>query len=163
MDRGPNGVGPLEPKERVMDVSIWTWIVAIAGLAIMGVLGGLQLIAALRPRSAWVVENVYGGRPEATDPRAYFAFNQGFAWADTFLWAPLQIAGSIGMLLGVRWGFLLALMASVPFWYSAILIFIWDRDLGFRQSTVFYWVVVWGLFPAFGVVEGGYCFVRLLE
>ena len=145
-----------------MEVSVWTWIVAIAGLTIMGVLGGLQLIAALRPRSAWVVENVYGGRPEATDPSAYFAFNQGFAWADPFFWAPLQIAGSIGMLLGARWGFLLALMASVPFWYSAILIFIWDRDLGFRQSTVFYWVVVWGLFPAFGVFEGAYCFIRLL-
>ena len=129
----------------------------------MGVLGGLQLIAVLRPKSIWVIENVYGGRPEATDPTAYFAFSQGFAWADAFFWAPLQIAGSLGMLLGQRWGFLLALMASVPFWYSAIPIFIWDRDLGFRQNTVFYWVIVWGIFPAFGVFEGLYCFVRLLE
>ena len=103
-----------------MEVTAWTWTVAIAGLMIMFVLGGLQLTAVLRPRSAWVIHNVYGGRPEATDPTAYFAFNQGFAWADPFFWAPLQIAGSIGMLLGHRWGFLLALMASVPFWYSAI-------------------------------------------
>lgn len=75
----------------------------------------LQLVAALRPRAAWTIQNVYGGSPEATDPKAYFAFNQGMAWADPFLWAPVQFAGSAGMLMGERWGFLLALMASVPF------------------------------------------------
>jgi hypothetical protein len=31
----------------------------------------------------------------------------------------------------------------VPFWYSAIPLFIWDRDLGFRENTVNYWLVVW--------------------
>ena len=87
-----------------MEVTTWTWIVAVAGALIMGVLGALQLVAALRPRSPWVIENVYGGQPEATDPKAYFAFNQGYAWADPFFWAPLQIAGSIGTLLGHRWG-----------------------------------------------------------
>lgn len=29
----------------------------------------------------------------------------GMAWADPFLWAPLQAVGSIGMLLGDRWDF----------------------------------------------------------
>ncbi len=146
-----------------MEVTAWTWVVAVAGLVIICVLAGLQLIAVLHPRSTWVIENIYGGHPESTDTRAYFAFNQGFAWADAFFWAPLQIGGSIGMLLGDRWGFLLALIASVPFWYSAILVFVWDRDLGFRRNTVFYWTIIWGMFPTFGVLEGAYCFVRLLE
>ena len=145
-----------------MEVDALTWVVAIGGLAIMGLLGSLQLVAVLRPRAAWTVENVYGGSPDATDPTAYFAFNQGYAWADAVFWAPLQVAGSIGMLLGERWGFALALVASVPFWYTAIPIFIWDRDLGFRQNTVFYWVVVWGMFPAFGILEGVYTFARLI-
>lgn len=146
-----------------MDVTAATWIVAVGGLLIMGLLASLQLVAVVRPRAEWTIENVYGGRPEATDPTAYFAFNQGYAWADVFFWAPFQIAGSIGMLLGERWGFLLALVASVPFWYTAVPIFIWDRDLGFRQNTVFYWVVVWGMFPAFGVAETAYTFFRLLD
>lgn len=146
-----------------MEVTSWTWSVAIAGLVLMTLLGGLQLVAVLRPRSDWTVDNVYGGTPEATDPKAYFAFNQGWAWADAFFWAPLQIAASIGMLLGERWGFLMALAASVPFWYTSIAIFIWDRDLGFRKNTFSYWVIVWGMWPAFGVVEGLYAFVRLLE
>ena len=145
-----------------MDVTLLTWIVALTGLALIVLLGALQLVAVLRPRSAWTIENVYGGDPSRTDPTAYFAFNQGVAWADPFFWAPLQIAGSIGMLLGQRWGFLLALVASVPFWYSAILIFVWDRDLGFRNPTVNYWVV-WGIWPVFGILEGVYCVVRLLE
>lgn len=146
-----------------MDVTLATWVVAVAGLLLMALLGGLQLVAVVSPRSEWTIENVYGGDPAGTDPRAYFAFNQGYAWADAPFWAPLQIAGSIGMLLGQRWGFLLALMASVPFWYTAIPIFIWDRDMGFRSNTFGYWVVIWGIWPAFGIVAGVYCFIRLLQ
>ena len=146
-----------------MEVTAITWIVAIAGLGLIGLLAALQLVAVIDPRGEWTIENVYGGDPGATDPKAYFAFNQGYAWADGFFWAPLQIAGSVGMLLGQRWGFLLALVASVPFWYTAITTFIWDRDLGFRQNTFTYWAVIWGMWPVFGVLEGIYSFVRLLE
>jgi hypothetical protein len=146
-----------------MDVTPVTWVVAIAGLALILLLGSFQTVALLRPRAQWTIDNVYGGSPEMTDPKAYFAFNQGHAWADPIFWAPLQIAGSIGMVLGHRWGFLLALMASVPYWYTAILFFIWDRDLGVRKNTVNYWVVIWGMWPVFGVVSGIYCFVRLVE
>ena len=146
-----------------MEATVMTWIVAICGLLIIGLLATLQFIAVLRPRSDWTIKNVYGGSPSATDSKAYFAFNQGYAWADTVFWAPIQIAGSVGMLLGLRWGFLLALIGSVPFWYTAIPIFIWDRDMGFRKSTVTYWVFVWGMFPAFGVLEMVYCFVRLMD
>lgn len=146
-----------------MDVTATTWVIALTGLALISLLATLQLVAVFRPRAAWTIENVYGGSPEDTDPKAYFAFNQACAWADPFLWAPLQIVGSVGMLLGERWGFLLALVASVPFWYTAVFFYFWDRDLGFRKPTFNYWVVVWGMWPAFGVVEGVYCFVRLLE
>ena len=146
----------------MMDVTAFTWVVAIAGLALILLLGSLQLAAVIRPRSDWTIKNVYGGTPDGTDPKAYFAFNQGFAWADPFFWAPLQIAGSVGMLLGERWGFLLALAATVPFVYTAIPIYIWDRDMGFRQNTFNYWVVIWGIWPAFGLIEGVYTFTRLL-
>jgi hypothetical protein len=145
-----------------MDVTLQTGIVAVAGLLIAGLLLSAQLVAVFSPRGEWTVKNVYGGNPSATDPKAYFAFNQGYAWADTFFWLPMQIAGSIGMLLGERWGFLLALVGAVPFWYTGITIYIWDRDMGFRQNTFVYWVFVWGMFPAFGVLEMVYCFARLM-
>ncbi len=128
----------------------------------MTLLMTLQFIALLSPRGVWTIKNVYGGSPDSTDPRAYFAFNQGFALADTVFWGPLQITGSIGMLMGERWGFLLALVASVPFWYSAIVFFVWDRDMGFRRPTFSYWVFVWGMFPLFGIIEMVYCFLRLV-
>lgn len=50
----------------------------------------------------------------------------------------------------------------MPFWYSAIPLFIWDRDLDFRENTFTYWVT-WGIWPVFGVVEGIYTFWRLLD
>lgn len=58
-----------------MDVTVMTGVVAVAGLAIMGLLGSLQLVAVLRTRADWTIENVYGGSPDDTDPTAYFAFN----------------------------------------------------------------------------------------
>jgi hypothetical protein len=145
-----------------MGVTPMTWVVALAGLVLIGLLAAVQLVAVLRPRAKWTIDNVYGGDPSATDPTAYFAFNQGLAWADPLFWAPIQIAGSVGMLVGERWGFLLALMASVPFWYTAILLYHWDRALRFRKPTVTYWIT-WGIWPVFGVLEGVYCFVRLLD
>jgi hypothetical protein len=145
-----------------MEVTLGTWVVAVAGLVLIGLLSTLQLAAIVRPRARWTVSNVYGGTPDSTDASAYFAFNQGFAWADVMLWAPLQVVGSIGMLLGQTWGFLLALAASVPYVYSAVPIFVWDRDLGFRGSGFSYWVVIWGMWPAFGLIQGGYVFIRLL-
>jgi hypothetical protein len=145
-----------------MDVTASTVIVAVTGLLLIALLGALQLIAVMRPRAPWTIANVYGGTPGSTDPVAYFAFNQGFAWADAMFWAPLQISGSIGMLMGERWGFIVALVASVPFWYTAIPIFIWDRDLGFRKNTLGYWLIVWGMWPTYGVVAGLYSALRLL-
>ncbi len=145
-----------------MQVTAMTWTIATAGFVIMGVLWTVQLIAFLRPHASWTIENIYGGSPDSTDPKAYYAFNQGYAVADTLFWGPLQFAASAGMLLGQRWGFLLGLAASVPFWYAAVTFFVWDRDLGFRGNTVFYWVVVWGMFPVYGIAEGIYCLWRLL-
>jgi hypothetical protein len=145
-----------------VEVTTATWVIAIAGLVLILLLGALQFVAVIRPRSDWTVQNVYGGDPDSTDPKAYFAYNQGYAWADVFLWAPIQIAASIGMLMGERWGFLLALVAAVPYVYTAITIYIWDRDLGYRKNTIGYWVIIWGIWPIFGFIQGIYSLVRLL-
>ena len=145
-----------------MSVTPMTWFVAVGGLVLICLLGAVQLIAVLRPRDRWTIENVYGGDPADTDPVAYFAFNRGLAVADTFFWAPLQIGASVGMIAGQRWGFVLALIASVPFWYTAVTLYIWDHDLGFRKRTATYWIT-WGIWPVFGVIESVYCVVRLLE
>jgi hypothetical protein len=145
-----------------MEVTTVTVVIAVAGLVLIGLLCALQLVALLRPRAEWTVRNVYGGDPERTDQTAYFAMNQGFATADVFVWLPLQVLGSMGMLLGTTWGFGLSLAASVPYVYTAIQCYIWDRDLGFREDTLSYWVVVWGMWPAFGLLQGSYALWRLL-
>ena len=51
-----------------MEVTALTWVVAVLGLLIIGLLASLQLVAVLRPRSEWTIENVYGSSPEGTDP-----------------------------------------------------------------------------------------------
>lgn len=46
-----------------MEVTAATWIVALVGLVLIALLGGLQLVALLRPRAQWTIDNVYGGSP----------------------------------------------------------------------------------------------------
>ena len=46
-----------------MDVTPMTWIVAIGGLALIALLGGVELVALVRPRSEWTIANIYGGSP----------------------------------------------------------------------------------------------------
>lgn len=102
-----------------------TWTVALIGLLLISLLSGLQSVDALRPRAPRTTENINGGSPDDTDPADCLAFNQATAWADPFRWAV---------------GFLLALVASVPFWYTAVYLCFWDRDLGFCGKTLGYWV-----------------------
>jgi hypothetical protein len=145
-----------------MEVTQMTWAISLTGLFLIIFLMTVQLVAVFRPRGDWTVKYVYGGDPNSTDPKAYFAFNRGYAWGDSFFWGPIQIMGSVGMLLGEKWGYLLALIGATMFWYSSINIFIWDRDMGFRKNTIIYWVFVWGMWPAFGLLETLYCFRRLI-
>ena len=65
------------------------------------------------------------------------------------------------MLAGQRWGFMLALASSLPYIYTGVIFFIWDRDLRFREPTFNYWVVVWGMWPVFGAIQLTYCLARL--
>ena len=57
----------------VMEVTLITWIVGVAGLLLMGLLTAVELVAVIKPRSEWTIENIYGGDPSGTDPKAYFA------------------------------------------------------------------------------------------
>ena len=49
-----------------MEVTLLNRIVAIAGLALIGVLGSLQMVALLRPHSDWTIDNVHGGQTPTT-------------------------------------------------------------------------------------------------
>ena len=49
-----------------------------------------------------------------------------------------------------------------PSIHTVVQAFLWDRDIAFRQITLYYWAFIWAGWPAFGVVEMVSCFVRLL-
>ncbi len=44
-----------------MEVTTLTWIVGVVGGLIHGNLMAAQLVAVIRPRDRWKIENVYGG------------------------------------------------------------------------------------------------------
>ncbi|MDC1142132.1 hypothetical protein OAU50_03500 [Planctomycetota bacterium] len=144
-----------------MELTTNAMVLAIVGTALMTLLFALQLIAVVRPESPWTIKNVFKGDPDTTDRKAYFAFNKGLAWADVIFWGPLQFASCIGILACERWGYVFAMGSAVPFIYTGITLFVWDREMGIRESTTSYWAL-WAVFPVFGAIQFLYCSWRLL-
>jgi len=145
---------PIEPLVRignfqhgVMQVDRWTRVIAVFGLLMVAIIFPIQLIVVLKPNSYWISDNLYKGPSNLED--------SGPAWADILLYTPLQIAASIGMLLGHEWGFLLGIACGAVMIYLYIIIFV-------VKSTLYFWVIDWGIWPVFASIESLYAFYRLL-
>ena len=98
-----------------------------------------------------------------TDPKAYFAWNVGFAWADVVVTLPLQLIAGAGVFRGKRWGYALLVAASVPYVYSALPCLVWDRSFHVDQPTIFWWAIVFALWPVFGLLQFIIAFLVLLR
>jgi len=130
-----------------MHVDQWTRAIAVFGLLMVAIIFPVQLIVVLKPEIYWISDFFYKGPLKLED--------RGSAWADILLYTPLQIAASVGMLLGHEWGFLLGIACGAVMIYLYILIFV-------VKSTLYFWVIDWGVWPVFASVESFYAFYRLL-
>ena len=63
--------------EAELEVTLVTWMVALGGLALMGLLMTLQAIAVVRPRAPWTIRNIYGGDPERHRPEGLLRLQPG--------------------------------------------------------------------------------------
>ena len=102
-----------------------TWALVIFGVvAIFLPVLYAQVLMVTRPDSQATKDLLIGKGDDWRD-KTHFRSALGYAWADFLVWFPTLLAGSVGILLGHHWGYVLwgasgviSVYINVVFWFS---------------------------------------------
>ena len=114
-----------------MKPTIFTWI-----LAIFGAITFLPLIAAqfgmlLKPDSRQVKDLIIGKGKEWRE-LTHFRSALAFAWADILIILPLLVSGTLGVLSGQLWGYVLWLALGIHSIYFSIVFWVLRKPMPIR-------------------------------
>jgi len=92
----------------------------------------------------------------------HFGFAKGCAWADWVLMVPLVVSGSIGVLLGHAWGYVLwGAAGSMALYINIILWFMEKQYVYPSRGAIRYFTYYWGFFVYWGALALAYSVLRL--
>ena len=146
-----------------MEVTVTTWAIALIGLGLISLLASLQLVAVLRPACDLDRRQRVRRVTRSDRPRRLLRVQPGQCLGRPILvgtaadrrqhrHAPRRAVGIPACAHGLG-----AVLVHV-----GVLLHLGPRPR-LPENTFNYWFVIWGMWPVFGVTEGVYCFVRLLE
>jgi len=121
-------------------------VLVIFGLVfVFAVLVYGQILMVSRPHGR-KTKDLLIGKGEDWRDKTHFRFSYGGAWADLLFFLPLLLAGSVGVLLGDRWGYILwAVSGGVSAYISIILLFTEKEYVYPHWGPLIYYTVYWGL------------------
>ena len=141
--------------------TIISWILVVFGFITCAPLFGAQLVMIIKPNSQ-KARDIIIGKGEDWRDKTHFRSALGFAWADWILLAPLLVAGSIGVLSGQAWGYVLWAAAGAISLYINIVLWILERQYVYpSQGPLVYFTYYWGFFVYWGTAVLIYSIVRL--
>jgi len=140
-----------------------TWTLVIIGLVIYAPPLYMQTLAVRNPHSQKVKDLLIGKGEDYAD-KTHFLFCHGTGWADMIMQFPPLILGSIGVLLGRPWGYLLwAAVAAISLYISVVLWFV-DREYVYPKCGPFaFYTYYWGIWVYWSIVVVAYSIVRINE
>jgi hypothetical protein len=139
-----------------------TWALVIFGAIVVIPLFSAQLLMLLQPRGGKVKELLIGKGEEWRD-NSHFRASYGLAWADWILGMPLMVSGSIGVLSGRPWGYVLWAAAGTISLYSNIFLWFFEREYVYpSQGPLVYYTYYWGFFVYWGAAVIAYSVLRLV-
>ena len=84
-----------------------TWILVVFGFIFVFIpMLIVQLMVAIRPDNQ-NTKDIVIGKGEDYHDKSHSRMIYGLAWADLLIWLPLLLVGSIGVVLGYGWGYIL--------------------------------------------------------
>jgi hypothetical protein len=94
--------------------------------------------------------------------KTHFRSAYGFAWADWVLLMPLFLAGSIGVLLGQAWGYVLWAAAGTISLYANVVLYFMEKEYVYpSRGPLVYYTYYWGSFVLWGAAALVYAALRL--
>ena len=145
-----------------MQPTLITWALIAFGAVTLAPLVLVQLVMLVRPQSQKARDLLVAKGDDWRD-RTHFRSALGCAWADWLLLVPLAIAGSVGVLLGHAWGYVLwAAAGSISLYINIVLWFIEKEYVYPSRGAIVYFTYYWGFFVYWGALALAYSVVRII-
>jgi hypothetical protein len=146
-----------------IEPTLITWVLVIFGAIMLLPLVLAQLTILMRPDSQRA-KDVLIGKGEDWRDKTHFRSAYAFAWADWALLVPFSAAGSVGVLLGQPWGYVLWGAAGTISLYSNVILWFLEREYVYPScGPLAYYTYYWGFFVLWGTAALGYTVLRFSE
>lgn len=144
-----------------MQPTIITWVLLISGAITLAPLVLAQLVMLIKPHSQQA-RDILVAKGEDWRDKTHFRSALGLAWADWLLVVPLVITGSIGVILGHAWGYVLWSAAGSISLYINIVLWFMEKEYVYpSRGALAYYTYYWGFFVYWGALVIAYSVVRL--
>ncbi len=143
--------------------TIVTWVLSIIGVIIYLPALYIQTLAICKPYSQKVKDMLVGKGGDYHD-KTYFNFCQGTGWADLTISIPLAIIGSIAVLSGQSWGYMIWFAgAFITIYIHFVLIFIEGKHIYTKWCPLAFFTYAWGIWVYWAIVVIIYSLIRINE
>jgi hypothetical protein len=141
--------------------TLWTWTLVVFGAVTLLPLLIAQLTILVHPRGQTAKDILVAKEADWRD-KTHFRSAYGLAWADWVLLAPLLFAGSLGVIRGTAWGYVLWAAAGTISLYINIVLWIMEKEYVYpSRGPLAYYTYYWGFFVIWGAAALGYSALRL--
>lgn len=144
-----------------MQPTLVTWALVVFGLVTLTPLICAQFSMLVQPNSQKTKDLLIAKGEDWRDP-THFKLAQGAAWADWLFLAPLFMVGSVGVLLGQTWGYILFGGAGACNLYINIILWFTEKEYVYpSRGPLKYFTYYWGFFMYWGTLSLAYSAARL--
>jgi len=143
--------------------TIITWIIAIFEVITFLPLLASQLIVLIDPHGK-KARDLLIGKGEKWRDKTHFKSAYAFAWADWLVIFPLLVSGSIGVLTGYLWGYMIWLILGTISVYFSIVFWFMEKEYTYPSCGPFvYYTYYWGFFLYWGIAAVIYSGIILIK
>ena len=144
-----------------MQPTVVTWVLVVFGAITMAPLVLAQVVMLVRPQSQQA-KDILVAKGEDWRDKTHFRSALGLAWADWLLVVPLLVSGSIGVILGQVWGYVLwGAAGSISLYINIVLWFVEKEYVYPSRGPLAYYTYYWGFFVIWGALALAYAALRL--
>ena len=145
----------------MLEPTVVTWILVIFGIVAYLPLKYCQLLVIASPH-AQKTKDIAIGKGEDWRDRTHFRFSYGGAWADWIVQLPLLVTGSVGVLLGQPWGYVLWVAVGSICLYINVILWFSEREYVYSNwGPLVYYTWYWGFYVYWGLAVIAYGLLRI--
>ena len=148
-------------SDYVIEPTAATWILVIFGAITLVPLALAQLVILLKPHSP-LASDLLVGKNQAWRDETHFRLAYGCALGDWLILLPLAVAGSVAVINGYPWGYLLwSAAAAITLYINTVLWFVERQYVLPAFGPLAYYTYYWGFFMVWSAAAFCYALLRL--